>query len=425
MRHFFIHGRTPELSIAEILAVLSSEHISYSDGHFLPSASFFNADSDLTGLMSRLGGVLKYGHLLPETCEFSSKSAQIISSLVQQHVTGDGRITFGFSIYNTSIDSKKSQSRSGSSFKLAVTLRDLGLAVKKELKSQGYSVRYVAPQSNTTSLSSVVVTKNKLTDESGVELVFFIDGGQCQIGVTRAVQPFEEYSERDWSRPHRGMNVGLLPPKLAQIMINLSGKTPADTPAILDPFCGFGTVLQEALLMGFTRVMGSDKSPRMVEAARDNIAWLVEQKLSGLQYSEARSITHVDATRLAGSYKKSSVDAVVTEPYLGPIVHAGSDEKKIREIQRELSTLYKDFLRETSVILTDTGVAVMVWPVWLLGSRRLFLPILDDVLRMGFVNATLPSGLKGMWGNITERGTILYARAGQNVGREVMVLRKK
>jgi len=45
------------------------------------------------------------------------------------------------------------------------------------------------------------------------------------------------------------MNIGMLPPKLAQMMINLSlGNT------IYDPFVGLGTVLIESVHMGNNRV---------------------------------------------------------------------------------------------------------------------------------------------------------------------------
>ena len=40
----------------------------------------------------------------------------------------------------------------------------------------------------------------------------------------------------------------MLPPKLAQIIVSLSGTQPGQT--VLDPFCGTGVVLQEALIMG-------------------------------------------------------------------------------------------------------------------------------------------------------------------------------
>lgn len=68
---------------------------------------------------------------------------------------------------------------------------------------------------------------------------------------------------RDYGRPARDARVGMLPPKLAQIMLNLSVKD-EKSGTVLDPFCGTGVLLQEAALAGFDFI-GSDIEPRMVE----------------------------------------------------------------------------------------------------------------------------------------------------------------
>jgi len=85
----------------------------------------------------------------------------------------------------------------------------------------------------------------------------------------------------------------MLPPKLAQIIVNLAtGPLPddkmssiCDIPAdqiipqphlgqtLLDPFCGTGVLLQEAALMGYN-VYGSDLEARMVDYTAQNLAWL-------------------------------------------------------------------------------------------------------------------------------------------------------
>lgn len=49
----------------------------------------------------------------------------------------------------------------------------------------------------------------------------------------------------------RSMVVGMMPPKIAQIMINLATKGERSI-AIWDPFCGLGTTLIEAFHSGFT-----------------------------------------------------------------------------------------------------------------------------------------------------------------------------
>ena len=65
------------------------------------------------------------------------------------------------------------------------------------------------------------------------------------------------------------MVVGMMPPKLVQMMINIALSTHQSTnqPTIYDPFCGLGTTLIEAANMGMTRIYGSDLSPEMVRAS--------------------------------------------------------------------------------------------------------------------------------------------------------------
>jgi len=86
-----------------------------------------------------------------------------------------------------------------------------------------------------------------------------------------AVQDVEGYSERDYNRPSRDAKVGMTPPKLAQIMINLAGLKDGDT--VYDPFCGVGTIMQEALLNDY-RVIGSDANSAQVENCRSNLSWI-------------------------------------------------------------------------------------------------------------------------------------------------------
>lgn len=50
------------------------------------------------------------------------------------------------------------------------------------------------------------------------------------------IQDIESYSDRDMNRD-RSMTVGMMPPKLAQIMVNLGTKGSYND-MVWDPFCG-------------------------------------------------------------------------------------------------------------------------------------------------------------------------------------------
>ena len=78
---------------------------------------------------------------------------------------------------------------------------------------------------------------------------------------------------------------------------------------LLDPFCGNGTILQEALMMGI-KVIGIDKDEKSVKDARQNLKWLKRKyKLKGESKIVLGDSKNLDV---------GEVDCIVTEPYMGP-----------------------------------------------------------------------------------------------------------
>jgi len=148
-------------------------------------------------LIKRLGGTVKIVEVLPEDVKLSDI------------IKGD----FGISDLTGKIDIGK-----------------LCKSIKEETGK-----RFVLP-TKASILSSVVVKKQKLTE------IVIGDGWQ---GKTVAVQDFEDWGKRDYGRPEAEGHIGMLPPKVARMMVNL-----AQVNYILDPFCGTGTILMEALTLG-------------------------------------------------------------------------------------------------------------------------------------------------------------------------------
>src|SRR3989344_5585326 len=93
---------------------------------------------------------------------------------------------------------------------------------------------------------------------------------------------------------------------------------------LLDPFCGMGTILAEALLLGW-QVIGSDQSEEVVVKAQANLRWL------GLK---THKLFTSDATHI--SEKVESVDAIVTEPFMGK---PNVSRENVKDIMTGLSKL--------------------------------------------------------------------------------------
>jgi len=95
-----------------------------------------------------------------------------------------------------------------------------GLSVKKAIRTTGRSVRLNTD--TTEALSSAQVIHNHLTKDNGWELIFVKNGRETICAQTIKVQDIHSYTIRDRERPKRDARVGMLPPKLAQIIINLA-----------------------------------------------------------------------------------------------------------------------------------------------------------------------------------------------------------
>jgi len=245
--YWFVLGREPLLSAAEIIAVAEP-----ADFELLPPLLKFRADCDPLDLISRLGGTIKIGKELAANIS----EQKMIEAILDELRTIGGKINFGISLYGAAEPAERQ-------------VMNWGKQIKELLKKGGRSVRYVFSAKggsafggkNEAILSSVTVSKNGL-DKRGREFLISLKNKTFSVAKTLVVQPFEEWGKRDFGRPGRDDQSGMLPPKLALIVLNLA-KVNKDA-IVLDPFCGSGTILTEALVNGYKNIIGSDISEKAV-----------------------------------------------------------------------------------------------------------------------------------------------------------------
>jgi len=403
MKYFFILGSNPALSLAELSAVFSLAKNS-KEIKLLGNVLLLELDNDInpTKLIKKLGGTIKIGAITQAANRYTDQSKKIIKMLAP----GEGKFKYGISYYGPGKFDTKS----------------LAMKIKNHLRENNVSCRWVTSKERT--LSSVVVEQNKLTGP-GIEIVLIADAKNLYIGKTLAVQPFKELSYRDYGRPARDNKSGMLPPKLAQIMINLSGIKPDPNTTILDPFCGSGTVLTEALLMGYKNIVGSDKSAQAVNDTKKNINWIKDK----FSIHDLRStIYELKATELTKIIKLNSINAIVTEPYLGP--QRGRID--IKKTIAELNKLYSNAIKEFKKILVPNGRVVMIWPIFHVAHPPASLRsrcgrgntkhITPDINNFKIINPIPKNLRKNKTVNLTGRNTIIYGREGQRVWREIVLL---
>ncbi|MEA3249577.1 MAG: 50S ribosomal protein L11 methyltransferase [Patescibacteria group bacterium] len=413
MRYFFILGSNPSLSAAEILA--SAHHDPFAVVEIHKQAMVFEGreDVDTREFISRLGGTVKIGKLQEGEFAIDEKTVIRLMSEVLMGRSSEGKVNFGFSVY--ALEGDKPSRKAAA---VAGKLKRAGMEVKRILKEAGIASRWVRPKTGS-AITSVAVDKNGLTKD-GIEFIILVKGDRMLFGITDAVQLFEEYSEVDYGRPSRDTLQGMLPPKLARMMLNIANIQPGEK--VWDPFCGSGTVVTEALRLGVMNVSGSDVNPKAVNGTKENVAWLKERKLS--PQAARVNIFQADARETPAEIGPGSLDAIVTEPYLGPPRTGREPKKELEKRIRELTKLYRDALVAMKPSLKPNGAIVMALPLYIVGLERLGIDVID-LTDTGFrTDHIIPPMLaKRMGIQETKNRGLPYGRNDQKVWREIVRFR--
>lgn len=374
-RYIFILGRNSDLSVAEIESVLKKNKIDFSlIAKSREVAIFETATSlDINLINKTLGGTVKIGVVL-DKAEVSDDYSSVISETLLNTLFPDNssKVEFGISIYDLDGDRKIIEALSKNKFQATKT-------IKLWMEQKGIKAHF--PQSKDRFLSSAAVDKNKLI-ERGAEILVIVSQEVIYIGRTLKVQEFEEFSFRDYGRPNRDMRSGVMPPKLARMMINLAEIYEEDI--LLDPFCGSGTLIQEALYLGYKNIIGSDNSKKAIEDTKENIKWF-KNRITNVDIGNVKiDIYEQDARTISKKIPSNSISAIVTEPYLGPTMHKRYQEQEMQKIISELSSLYLSAFSEFKKILRPGGVVIFILPAFLDGHRTHSMEIPDNIKRLGF-----------------------------------------
>lgn len=429
-------GRQPEISIAELAAVFGADCVNRISQQF---AKVQTSQFDIT----TLGGTIKCAEVITELPASRTDKASLLaaSRFITQHYQAKWahsphKITLGLSAYN-----------------LAVGARDVqktGLILKSSLKKSGTSLRLIP--NDQPALSTATAHNNKLGGSPyKVELLLIkTTDRRLIIAESRGVQNITAYTRRDRHRPKRDAFVGMLPPKLAQIMLNLAmgagsltgqksctGRIPAISsksnasgnavrrtidlperlesdpltevgrrhPLILDPFCGTGTVLQEALLAGYD-VVGTDLSQKMVDYTTENLSWLQSTFTAPgnvIDIHQANATTHHWPN-------SENLTAVVCETYLGQPFSAPPAPQKLAEVVGNCNHIITGFLANLRPQLAPNTPLCIAVPAWYDASgRATHLPLIKNLQQLGYRQLN--------------RTPLIYRRPDQIVARELLILK--
>jgi len=409
-KYIFFMGRKPLLSLAELVAVLPKETQYLTLQKEFLVIGLPQELAEPQHLMDRLGGTTKIV-LVGQQCRHG-QLAQIISDLITERFQGrTDKIRYAISLH----------SMTGGYEQL---LKNSLMLTKKKLKKAGQSSRFINNnfQNPATALLLGENILGKGAEFCGIEI-----NGEWNLGETVAIQNINDYSARDFERPERDPRLGMLPPKLAQILINLAGvqpvmeKEPAGT--IYDPFCGIGTILMEGLLMGIN-VVGSDLSAENIDKCHKNLDWL-KKNFSASNTAKLR-LFNKDATKIQKSDLPEKITAVVSETFLGPPVSRTPTPSQIEETQGLVENLLAGFLTNLKPLLAKDATVVLTLLAYREGNHYLTLTRLHQHLeKFGFVADPLLSAelVEALGLDAKAAATMIYERPDQTVCREIIRLK--
>ena len=391
-KFFFEAGSFQDLSYAELIAVFNAFRINtdsikrFSDKIFIVDSKDFTSEIGLN-IFNRFGGFIRFGEIVES------------DTFLNEYYEREKKVVFGISVLDDTKDFDHN------------FVRKLSRNIKQGFKDRSISSRFIDIKDKKVTLNAAQVSHNKVL-EKGFELCLIDNGEEKLYGKTLDIQNVDGFSKRDYDKPYTDTEMGTLPPKLARMLVNLAGKKDG---IIWDPFCGSGTILLEAAVLGFD-VLGSDIEEKAVFNSEENLIWLEEAGMIGdIKYNIfPLDITDVEK-RQVRDLKDTEISAIVCEPYMGPAQRKVVSENRANELLAEVKKLYESFFDVVERVLRRDGIVVMILPSYKTYDGWKSFSIYDLIgKRWNVLNQTLSAGKDLKW-----------SRKNSIITRNIFVLQKR
>lgn len=340
-----------DLSYLEICTALG-DRITKSE-RVLPGVAL--AELKETGGYEKLAGVHKVAvALTPRPASWPSSIAA-----VEEFLKGyDQDFNFSISLYSQDQVTKEDYESVISDF--LQTIRGAGFR----------KANLVRPRDGTEVLAREIVSRKI------VDFVLIRSGAGFWTGVTSYIPDTQQFQLRSNERPVVSSDISISS-RLARLLLNVGEVKKGET--VLDPFCGSGTILMEALMVG-ADCIGVDRDRVRIENAKRNLDWL-----EGTQHITSRtySLKVGDATKLETVLPDLKVDAVVSEPIFLPKIDFAPSLEKARKLIRNSSRLYSDSLYSIAKVVRKGGRVVLVAPSLRTAAGKDVSVLLENVDEVG------------------------------------------
>lgn len=402
MEHVLFFGTHPLLSLAEAKAVIGGT----APRMIGQEAVIFERDDwDGAVLQNRLAGTVKVGDVL-FSVPLKELTPEMLAEKLLEMRRPSGKCVFAIQAFGGSPEDRRELER-------------YAIPLKRAFQAHDFSVRWFRGEHG--DVSPAAVAKLHLTTD-GFDVSFLLEGKTVSVALTTHVQDADAWSLRDFGRPVRDARNGMLPPKLARLMVNLTGLTMdsrlrGNDTILLDPFCGGGTILMEGLMLGHN-MMGSDIDHAQIEGSRKNLQWLASQGIISAEERDATRLTVSSAQKIGTHLSGIHVGGIVTEGFLGD-PKSGKEPMQTLERERDrVSTLWRESLTAWASFVKSGTRIVCCWPVYASAHGVRAVDLRPELETLGYKWIDALAGWK------EKPATLVYAREDQHVRRTIAVLEK-
>lgn len=329
----FAFGHSSALELQCLLALYRMGKIEYFDQSV---ALVKCTEKNALQIISRAGGINKAARVLPGNLE---------DSISQLYLPERQKFNWTVAAYGCDWETL-TQARQ----EIHLALKESGLGKSKFLEPierASLGKKKPAIEIDVRDLKQKILTEKDGTP--GFELIVFsLESSPSKTMFAQTIETIdvEGYEARDFGRPFQDPTK-TVSPRFGRVLVNLGVKTRS---RVLDPFCGLGTTLGEALMVGYD-VVGTDRNAQNISQTRANLQWIASKyAIRGQNVN----LFAFDARRISKA-SMPRVHAVATEPILLPIYRRNPSAQEAIEDLVHARETYERCLPEFAAVLQEKG----------------------------------------------------------------------
>ena len=318
MKTFFILGRNPELSREEVLAYMRARNREHKEILFEENLLVLETNEGEKFDIQEFGGVMWLGPI-----NFEGNEEELAEYLEKNEIVPSDK--FSYATFG-SLDPEP--------------LKELFKSRKKKamLKHGRQQIKFQDGE------------KHNLPNAE-FNIFFHEYKNKIYLGTSTQTYDSNQVKDRDMNKPVRREHLAISP-RLSKILINLSEAKPRDL--MLDPFCGVGGILQEALIKKMN-VHGIDKDRQATIDAVKNLKWIAAE------YSIKNNfkIENLDSRKAPDL----QFAAIATETPLGKVLRKKPDNNEAKQIIQNFEAYMVPILRKLKSVKKRNSKIAITFPV--------------------------------------------------------------